>query len=83
MSSGGYPGDYEKGQVITGIERAEADKDVKVFHAGTTINKQADLVTAGGRVLNVCAMGGTLKEAQQKANAACEKIHFKRPRSQM
>ncbi len=75
MASGGYPGDYEKGKFITGIEDAEADPDVKVFHAGTAI-RNGKLVTAGGRVLNVCAMGNTLREAQQKANAACEKIHF-------
>ncbi|GAB4108642.1 MAG: phosphoribosylamine--glycine ligase [Phycisphaeraceae bacterium] len=76
MASGGYPGKYETGKVITGIEDAEQDPDVTVFHAGTTINKQGELVTAGGRVLNVCAMGRDLKEAQAKANAACEKIHF-------
>jgi phosphoribosylamine--glycine ligase len=76
MASGGYPGDYAKGMVITGIERAEEDADVKVFHAGTSRSKTRDLVTAGGRVLNVCALGRDLKEAQLKANAACEKIHF-------
>ena len=77
MASGGYPGKYESGKVITGIETAEEDPDVHVFHAGTKLNRDGDLVTAGGRVLNVCAMGKDLKEAQQKANAACEKIHFK------
>lgn len=75
MASGGYPGDYEKGKVIKGIKDAESDPDVKVFHAGTKM-KGADVVTAGGRVLNVCAMGADLKEAQAKANAACEKISF-------
>lgn len=76
MSSGGYPGDYEKGKVITGIADAEQDKDITVFHAGTTKNKEGKLVTAGGRVLCVCAMGADLKEAQEKANAACDKIKF-------
>lgn len=75
LASGGYPGPYKKGLPITGIEAAEKDPDVKVFHAGTAI-KGSDVVTNGGRVLNVCAMGKDLKEAQQKANAACEKIHF-------
>jgi len=75
MASGGYPGDYEKGKPITGIEQAEMDADVKVFHAGTAI-KNGQLVTAGGRVLNVCALGQDLAEAQAKANAACAKIHF-------
>lgn len=76
LASGGYPGDYEKGKPITGIEDAERDPDVKVFHAGTKRDKQGELVTAGGRVLCVCALGKDLKEAQQKANAACDKIKF-------
>lgn len=76
MCSGGYPGPYEKDKPITGIEDAEEDKDVKVFHAGTALNKKGDLVTAGGRVLNVCAFGKTLAEARDKANAACDKIAF-------
>jgi phosphoribosylamine--glycine ligase len=75
MCSGGYPGDYKKGIPITGIDDAERDPDVTVFHAGTTI-KGGKLVTNGGRVLGVCAMAPTLKEAQQKANAACDKIKF-------
>jgi len=75
MCSGGYPGDYAKGIPITGIEVAEQDPDVTVFHAGTAI-KGGKLVTNGGRVLGVCAMAPTLKEAQQKANAACDKIKF-------
>jgi len=76
MCSGGYPGPYEKGKKITGIDEAEEDKDVKVFHAGTALSKGDDLVTSGGRVLNVCAFGKTLKEARDKANAACDKIKF-------
>ncbi len=75
MASGGYPGPCEKGKPITGIEQAEALGDVTVFHAGTTL-KNKQLLTSGGRVLNVCAMGNDLKQAQQKANAACEKIRF-------
>ncbi len=76
LASGGYPGEYESGKPITGIDDAQTDPDITVFHAGTALNKQGDLVTAGGRVLSVCAMGNDLKQAQQKANAACEKIHF-------
>lgn len=76
MASGGYPGEYRKGLTITGIEDAQEAQGVRVFHAGTTIDKTGRLVTNGGRVLNVCAMGKDLKEAQQNANAACEKIHF-------
>ncbi len=76
MASGGYPGPYEKGQPITGIDDAEADPDVQVFHAGTKLTRDGTLVTDGGRVLGVCALADTLKEAQTKANAACDKIKF-------
>jgi len=76
MCSGGYPGDYEKGKPITGIENAETEKGVKVFHAGTKNQRDGTLVTAGGRVLNVCAFGKDLTEARDKANAACDKIKF-------
>jgi phosphoribosylamine--glycine ligase len=75
MASGGYPGDYRKGLEIKGIDDAERPGDVKVFHAGTAISG-GKLVTAGGRVLNVCAMGKDLREAQQRANEACAKISF-------
>jgi phosphoribosylamine--glycine ligase len=75
MASKGYPGDYEKGLPITGIDDAEKLGDVKVFHAGTAI-KEDQLVTNGGRVLGVTALGKTIEEAQQLAYAAAEKIHF-------
>jgi len=78
MASGGYPGAYEKGKLIEGIEAAEQQEGVRVFHAGTARKKGAGLVTAGGRVLGVCALADDLKAAQQKANAACEKIAFDR-----
>ena len=76
MASGGYPGPYEKGKPITGIDDAEADPDVQVFHAGTKLDKSGTLVTDGGRVLAVCGLANTLKEAQAKANAACGQIKF-------
>jgi phosphoribosylamine--glycine ligase len=78
MCSGGYPDKYATGKEITGIEDAitSGGGDVQVFHAGTKKQKDCTLVTSGGRVLNVCALGKDLKEAQQKANAACEKISF-------
>ena len=53
----------------------EADPDITVFHAGTRL-KDGDLQTAGGRVLNVCALGDDLEAARDKANAACERIQF-------
>jgi phosphoribosylamine--glycine ligase len=76
MASGGYPGKYQKGKPITGIDAAEADPDVKVFHAGTKRTRDGVLVTDGGRVLAVCALADTLAEARAKANAACEQIKF-------
>jgi len=77
MASGGYPDDYEKGKVITGIDDAESDKDVKVFHAGTA-QKGSDIVTAGGRVLGVTALGSTIADAKAKAYQAVEKIKFEK-----
>jgi phosphoribosylamine--glycine ligase len=75
MASAGYPGKYEKGKEITGIELAESDPSVKVFHAGT-ISKDGKLYTNGGRVLGVTATGKTLEEARNIAYAAVEKIRF-------
>jgi phosphoribosylamine--glycine ligase len=75
MASGGYPGDYEKGKVITGIKQAEKIKDVVVFHAGTA-EKNGDLVTNGGRVLGVTAMGNTVEKAKKRAYEAVDKINF-------
>ncbi|HEY0008722.1 MAG TPA: phosphoribosylamine--glycine ligase [Tepidisphaeraceae bacterium] len=74
-SSKGYPGKNRVGDVITGIEAADKMSDVKVFHSGTGMT-DGKLVTAGGRVLAVTALGDTLKDAQQKCYAAMEKIHF-------
>lgn len=80
MCSAGYPGAYEKGKPITGIDDAVAlgsdQTPVHVFHAGTTYNHEGTLVTHGGRVLGVTALAPTLLEARDLANAACEKIHF-------
>lgn len=76
VASGGYPGEYRKGLPITGIEDAQQVPGVQVFHAGTATDKQGRVVTAGGRVLNVCALGQDLKQAQQRANEAAAKIRF-------
>lgn len=75
LASGGYPGKYQKGLAITGIEEAEKLDDIIVFHAGTAI-KDGQLVTAGGRVLYVTATGTTLDEALDKAYTAVKLIHF-------
>ncbi|HLB72503.1 MAG TPA: phosphoribosylamine--glycine ligase [Sedimentisphaerales bacterium] len=75
MAAGGYPGDYEKGKVITGIQDAEQIEDVKVFHAGTKRSGE-DIVTNGGRVLGVTAMGETIAGAKRAAYKAVDKIKF-------
>ena len=75
LASGGYPGSYEKGKEITGIETAEEDPRVAVFHAGT--RRKGDAVfTDGGRVLGVTAADGDLASAIKRAYAAVDKIHF-------
>ena len=73
MASGGYPGDYAKGMEITGIEAAEAE--ATVFHAGTR-RIDGRLVTAGGRVLGVTALGADVRAARENAYAAVAKIGF-------
>jgi len=75
MASGGYPGNYMKGKVITGLDAADALPHTKVFHAGTAL-KDGQVVTNGGRILGVTALGKDLKSAQAAAYAAVEKIHF-------
>lgn len=75
MASGGYPGAYAKGKVITGLDAAAAMKDVMVFHAGTAAQGEA-IVTDGGRVLGVTALGGTIAEAKARAYEAVDVISF-------
>ncbi len=80
MCSGGYPGPFEKGLPITGIEDAEALSgeagEVIVFHSGTALDAQGRLVTNGGRVLSVTALADDLQAARDLANAACARISF-------
>ncbi|HIR90542.1 MAG TPA: phosphoribosylamine--glycine ligase [Candidatus Limicola stercorigallinarum] len=76
LTSAGYPGSYEKGKVITGVEDAAALEDVTVYHAGTAVNEAGELVTAGGRVIDVTALGDTFEAARDRAYEACEKIQF-------
>lgn len=76
LASEGYPGSYEKGKVILGVEEAEALPGVTVFHAGTALNGDGELVTNGGRVLNVVALGDTFEEARDRAYEACGLINF-------
>ena len=77
MASPGYPGDYEKGSEIKGIDAAMAsDETVMVFHAGTSLDPTGKLLATGGRVLNVTARGATVKEAQARAYAAVAHIDW-------
>ena len=72
----GYPGKVRRGAVIKGLEEAGAVPDVVVFHAGTARSLRGDVVTAGGRVLCVTALGATLEEARAKAYEACDKLQY-------
>ena len=74
LAAGGYPGDYRKGDIIHGLPKTE-NSAVKVFHAGTKIENN-HVVTSGGRVLCVTALGATVAEAQRLAYAQVDKIHW-------
>ena len=82
MASEGYPGHYERGRVINNLDEAERMADVKVFHAGTmlrtdpSLGRDGRIVTDGGRVLDVTALGDTLAEAQARAYEAARAIRF-------
>ncbi len=76
LASAGYPGSYETGKVIEGLEEAERVETVTVFHAGTKLNADGQVVTAGGRVLGVTARGADLAEATARAYEAARRIRF-------
>lgn len=76
MAAEGYPGDYPKGDSITGIEAAERLTDVTVFHAGT-VEKDGQIVTAGGRVLGVTALGNTVAAAIERAYQGVDKVSWR------
>ena len=75
MASGGYPGDYQKGKKIIGLKEARQLEDVVVFHAGTK-DQDGDIVTNGGRVLGVTALGETIGDAKARAYKAVDRIEF-------
>jgi phosphoribosylamine---glycine ligase len=75
LASGGYPGKFESGKEIHGLDDAAKIPDVKVLHAGTKLDR-GKIVTSGGRVLGVTSTGNSLDEALKKAYQAAEKIHF-------
>jgi phosphoribosylamine---glycine ligase len=75
LASGGYPGKYQTGMPIKGVEEANRLDEVQVFHAGTAL-QDGKLVTAGGRVLSVAALGATLQDAVARAYEAASRISF-------
>ena len=75
MATKGYPGSYGKGSVISGLDDAATVEGVEIFHAGT-IAKDGKILASGGRVLNVCAMGKTVTEAQSRAYAAVDRVNW-------
>jgi len=77
LASDGYPDKPRAGDVITGIEKAQAMPGVHVFHAGTRRKPDGSIVTAGGRVLSVTALGDTLAQARERAYAACAAIEYR------
>ena len=76
MASGGYPGKYEVGRPIAGLDEVSRMADVKVFHGGTKLDG-GRVLTDGGRVLGVTALGDTLADAKKRAYEAVHKITFK------
>jgi phosphoribosylamine--glycine ligase len=75
MAAKGYPGPYAKGSVIEGLDDAAKVEGVEIFHAGTA-SEGGRIVATGGRVLNVCALGKTVAEAQSRAYAAIDRIRW-------
>lgn len=76
LASKGYPGHYEKGKPISGIADANAMEGVFVYHAGTTLDDEGNVLTNGGRVLDVTAIAPSFEEALNKAYQACDRISF-------
>ncbi len=75
LASEGYPGEYNKGEKITGLKNI--NDDTEIFHAGTTVNNNSDIITNGGRVLGVTSIGDSLPETLEKAYSDIEHIDFK------
>ncbi len=75
ISSKGYPGTYEKGKEIIGLDELKGKRGTMIFHSGTSLNK-GKIVTSGGRVLGVTSLGKDIQTARQNAYKAIEKIHF-------
>jgi len=76
LASGGYPGAYEKGRIITGLDLAARAEGVQLFHAGTALTAGGTLATSGGRVMGVTGCGHSLREAQRRAYEGCLRVEF-------
>jgi phosphoribosylamine--glycine ligase len=74
MASGGYPGSYKTGFPISGL--GDVDKDIMIFHAGTKPGTDGQVLTNGGRILTVVAMGKDLAEAREKVYKNITRVHF-------
>ena len=75
MAAKGYPGDYKKGMPIEGLDDAGRIEGVEIFHAGTAA-RNGEILANGGRVLNVCAVGKSITEAQARAYRAVDMIRW-------
>jgi phosphoribosylamine--glycine ligase len=76
IASGGYPESYEKGKVITGLDKFDGQTQYRCYHAGTSLDQEGRIVTSGGRVLGVVAIGDNLKDARANAYEAAAWVHF-------
>ena len=77
LASGGYPVSYQKGYPIQGLNAFDGRDDMMIFHAGTAFNEKGEIVTSGGRVLGIVALGDNLKDAIDKAYAHVDEVTFK------
>jgi len=76
MASGGYPGPYKKGHPIKGLEKLDRIENVIAFHAGTKENGDGEIITSGGRVLGITALGPTIKDTIKLAYRGVKKVYF-------
>jgi phosphoribosylamine--glycine ligase len=76
MAANGYPGPYDKGSEIGGLDDAATVEDVTIFHAGTALGDDGKTIATGGRVLGITALGATVAETQARAYQAIDRIHW-------
>jgi len=76
LASGGYPGNYEKGKIIGGLDKISDSQNIMVFHAGTKKSNSGNIVTNGGRVLGISALGKNIKESIGNAYNAISFVNF-------